>query len=436
MEAINSVLSGIFLPALLIFCGIWFAVKLRFFFILHPVRLCNCLMKKSHKGGVSPFRALTVALAGTLGVGNMAGVATAITAGGAGAIFWMWVSALCAMSIKYIEVKLALETRIKSGGAWHGGATYYIRRIIKGKAGWGIGCVFAILCGGNALLTGNVVQVNAACSAAVWVNPLIIGAIVGICGVWVASGGGKRVSGATVAIIPLLSAVYMVLCLAIIFNNISRLPQIFSEIIEGAFSTRSVGGGIGGYVMTRAMRFGVIRGIFSNEAGCGTSPTAHAQADAESPHQQGCFGIFEVFADTIVLCTMTGVVILLCGDSSLDGIPLTLYAFESLAGAWAAKIIAVSINLFAFATVISQSSYGLEAIGFLGGGKWIKRLYLLLIFSASVTGSVISAEIMWQAADLLVSAMTTINVLCLCKYMCGIRGSVPLIQKAQDTKVS
>ena len=133
MEALNSILSGIIVPFLLIFCGVWFAVKIRFFFILHPVKLCNCLMQRSDKGGVSPFRALTMALAGTLGVGNMAGVATAIFAGGAGALFWMWISALCAMSIKYIEVKLALETRIRRGGEWHGGAMYYIRDVIKGK---------------------------------------------------------------------------------------------------------------------------------------------------------------------------------------------------------------------------------------------------------------------------------------------------------------
>ncbi len=347
----------------------------------------------------------------------MAGVATAIVAGGAGALFWMWISAICAMSIKYIEVKAALETRERRNGEWRGGAMYYIKGIIKGRLGGVLASSFAVLCGANALLTGNIVQVNAACGAVSGVNPLYIGVIVGILGVLVVVGGGKRVSGATIAIIPLLTAVYMIICLAIIFNNYERLPQVFSEIIKGAFSLQSFGGGVGGFVMLRAMRFGVTRGIFSNEAGCGTSPTAHAQANAISPHHQGCFGIFEVFADTIVLCTMTGFVILLCGDCTLDGIPLTLYAFEALAGAWASKIIAVSIVLFAFATVISQSAYGLVAVDFLSENQKLRAVYLLMIFISSVIGAVISSQAMWQIADFIVSLMTAVNVLCLGWFM-------------------
>ena len=236
MEEINSILSGIIVPLLLIVSGIWFGSRLRFFYILHPIKLCKCLLEESGEGGVSPFRALTMALAGTLGVGNMAGVATAIVAGGAGALFWMWISAICAMSIKYIEVKAALETREMRNGEWRGGAMYYIKRIIKGRIGGVLASSFAILCGVNALLTGNIVQVNAACGAVSEVNPLYIGVIVGILGGLVVVGGGKRVSGATIAIIPLLTAVYMIICLAIIFNNYYRLPQVFGEIIKGAFS--------------------------------------------------------------------------------------------------------------------------------------------------------------------------------------------------------
>ncbi len=417
METINSILSGFIVPVLLIICGIWFAFRLHFFYILHPVKLCRCLGESSGEEGVSPFRALTVALAGTLGVGNMAGVATAIVAGGAGALFWMWISALCAMSIKYIEVKLALETREKKNGEWRGGAMYYIKKAAGGKFGGAVASAFAVMCAANALLTGNIVQVNSACAAISEIDPLWIGAAVGILGMWVAAGGGKRVSGATVAIIPFLSVVYMIICLAVIFNNIERIPTVFSEIVRGAFSFRSVGGGVGGFMMVRAMRFGVTRGIFSNEAGCGTSPTAHAQANAKSPHHQGCFGIFEVFADTIVLCTMTGLVILLCRERGLDGIPLTLYAFESLAGGWASKIIAVSVVLFALATVISQSAYGLVSLDFLGGGKTVRTVYLMLIPAASVGGALISADSMWQIADFIVSLMTAVNIVCLGWYM-------------------
>ncbi len=427
MDTINSILSGIIVPFLLIVCGIWFAGKLKFFYILHPIKVMKCLGEASNEGGVSPFRALTVALAGTLGVGNMAGVATAISAGGAGALFWMWVSAICAMSIKYIEVKLAMETRKTKNGEWRGGAMYYIKKILRGRFGKAAASVFALMCAANALLTGNIVQVNSACAAVSKLNPLWIGIIIGILGMWIAAGGGKRVSSATVTLIPILSAIYMILCLAIIFNNLSDIPQILSKIISEAFSLRAIGGGIGGYTMVRAIRFGVTRGIFSNEAGCGTSPTAHAQANAKSSHHQGCFGIFEVFADTIVLCTMTGIVILLCGDTFLDGIPLTLYAFRTLAGDWAESIIAVSIVLFALATVISQSSYGLISLDFLGVNL-IKRLYLLSIPAASVIGALISAEAMWQIADLTVSLMTFINIICLAIYIKrGCYGEQPLL---------
>ena len=416
MEEINSVLSGILLPTLLIICGIWFGARLRFFYIFHPIKLAKCLGETSGEGGVSPFRALTVALAGTLGVGNMAGVATAIVAGGAGALFWMWISALCAMSIKYMEVKLAIETREKQADGWRGGAMYYIRKIFGGRLGKALASFFALMCAANSLLTGNIVQVNSAC-AAIEMDSIYVGLITGIVSMWIAAGGGRRISGATVAIIPILSAVYMMICLAVIFNNIERIPQVLGRVISEAFSFRCVSGGISGFVTVRAMRFGVTRGIFSNEAGCGTSPTAHAQANTKSPHHQGCFGIFEVFADTIVLCTMTGLVILLCGEISLDGIPLTLYAFRTLAGAWAERIIAASIVLFAFATVIGQASYGLVSLDFLRGGRRARTVYLLLIPASTILGAIISAEFMWQIADLIVSVMTIVNVLSLSVYM-------------------
>ncbi len=416
MEQVNAILSGIILPIILIICGIWFGIKLRFFYIFHPAKLCKCLLEPSGKEGISPFRALTVALAGTLGVGNMAGVATAISAGGAGALFWMWISALCAMSIKYIEVYLAVETRERKLSQWRGGAMYYIGNIFSGRGGKVCAAFFAFLCVANSLLTGNIVQVNAAC-AAIELDGVYLGVAIGILGMWLAMGGGKRISGATVAIIPVLSAVYMIICLAVIFNNIESIGQILHNIISEAFSFKSVSGGVGGFVIMRAIRFGVTRGIFSNEAGCGTSPTAHAQAEAKSSHHQGCFGIFEVFADTIVLCTMTGFVILLCGETELDGIPLTLYAFRALAGEWAEKIIAISVLLFAFATVIGQASYGLVAVEYLTCGKWGKRLYLFMIPVCSVSGAIISAELMWQTADFIVSLMTVINVIGLSFYV-------------------
>ena len=337
METINGFLSGILMPVLLMGAGIWFAVQLRFFYILHPIRFCRTLADAHKGGGVSPVRALSQALAGTLGVGNMAGVATAIVAGGPGAILWMWISALCAMSVKYAEVRLAVEHRRDGDGGFFGGAMYYIKDIFGKKLpmlGAAVGGGFAVLCMVNSLLTGNIVQMHAAASVFPWMPPLILGGIIAALSFVIACGGAGRVSEVTMGLIPFLSGAYMLISVVILIRNGSRIPGVLQDIFSAGLSFHAAAGGVTGFAVNRAIRFGVTRGIFSNEAGCGTSPTAHAAANTKSAHHQGCFGIFEVFADTIVLCTMTALVILLSDGvgRGMDGIPLTLYAYTSLAG--------------------------------------------------------------------------------------------------------
>lgn len=418
MEIINNTLSGFIMPFLLIVCGIAFAVGQKFFFILHPIRFVKTLKDAAAGDGVSPFRALTQALAGTLGVGNMAGVATAITAGGAGAIFWMWVSALCAMSLKYAEVSLGVKCRRKEAGEYYGGAMYYIKdtfsRVLP-KAAPVLGGIFAVLCLTNSLLTGNMVQMKAAASVFDGIPPLILGGIAASLAFIIAAGKARSVSAVTMGLIPPLTAFYIALSLWIIITNADKIPDVISGIMTSAFSMKSIGGGIGGFAICRAVRFGVTRGIFSNEAGLGTSPSAHASAGVKSPHHQGCFGIFEVFADTIVLCTMTAFVILLSDGATrgLDSIPLTLYAYSSLAGSWAGHAIGVSVILFAFATVICQNAYGSVALRYLGGKSVAKYAYLILSAAACIGGTVIPDGSMWQAADLVVSLMTVLNIICL-----------------------
>lgn len=418
METINNFLSGALMPALLIICGFIFAAKQKFFFLLHPIRFVKTLREAAAGDGISPFRALTQALAGTLGVGNMAGVATAITAGGAGAVFWMWISALCAMSLKYAEVSLGVKHRRKDSDGYYGGAMYYIKDTfsnIMPKAAPVLGGIFAMLCLTNSLLTGNIVQMKAAASVFSAVPPLILGGIVGAVSFIIGSGKARRVSAVTVGLIPALSVFYMALSLWIIISNAERLPGVINEIFSTAFSLEGFGGGVGGFAVSRAIRFGVTRGIFSNEAGMGTSPSAHSSANVKSPHHQGCFGIFEVFADTIVLCTMTAFVILLSDGRTrgLDSIPLTVYSYASLAGRWAGAAIGISVILFAFATVICQGAYGSVALKYLGGGSRVRYAYLLLSSAACILGTVIPDGSMWQAADLVISLMTVINIICL-----------------------
>lgn len=434
MEPINGFLSGILMPVLLMGAGIWFAIRLRLFYILHPIRFCRTLADAHKGGGVSPVRALSQALAGTLGVGNMAGVATAIVAGGPGAILWMWISALCAMSVKYAEVRLAVEHRRRGTDGFFGGAMYYIKDIFGKKLpvlGAVAGGGFALLCIANSLLTGNIVQMYAAASVFPWMPPLILGGIIAALSFVIACGGAGRVSEVTMGLIPFLSGAYMLISIVILVRCGNRIPGVLQDIVASGLSFRAAAGGAAGFAVNRAIRFGVTRGIFSNEAGCGTSPTAHAAANTKSAHHQGCFGIFEVFADTIVLCTMTALVILLSDgvEQGMDGIPLTVYAYTALAGRGAGTFIGISVILFAFATVICQTQYGTVAIGYFTQRKAPQRLYLVLCAAASIFGTVISEGLMWQTADLIVSLMTALNVGCL--LWCAKREGVFIRDKEQ-----
>lgn len=433
MENLLSVLCGILTPALLLLAGVWFGVRLRFFYFLHPIRFLKTLRASVSHSGTSPLAALTMALAGTLGVGNIAGVATAIVAGGPGAVLWMLVGALAAMSVKYAEVFLAVRwrrCRTENGKtAYFGGAMYYIRDGLGSRARTAVGrqaaCIaggiFALLCAANALLTGNIVQVHAAASC-MPIPPILFGILFAIPAIAASTGGTHRVSTLTLYLIPTLSVVYIGLSLLLLAANRERIPSVLYRIWEEAWALRPAAGGALGFGVSRAVRFGITRGIFSNEAGCGTSPTAHAAADTPSAHHQGCLGIFEVFADTVLLCTVTALVILLYADGEgLDGIRLSLAAFTQLSGEiggpWLASLsdilLRISIVLFAFATVVCQSCYGVEALRYFLPGPAAKRIYLTLSAGAILIGSVISPGAMWQIADLVISLMTCLNVVCL-----------------------
>lgn len=415
LESINSLLSGSVLPAVLIFTGIYLGARQRFYCILHPVRFIKDLKAAGTGGGTSPFKALSTALAGTLGVGNISGVATAVSAGGAGAVFWMWISALCAMSVKYAEVYLAVLYRKENGGKKKGGAPYYIKEGLSKYFGKrraaALALFFAFLLVTNSLLTGNLVQVNAAVSAGGEIPPWAVALAFGICTLVVVGGGASRVGDFTVKTIPVLSAVYIALSLFIIFSNFQLVPGVFREIFRGAFRLPAAVGGICGYGMKEAVRYGVTRGVFSNEAGCGTAPTAHAAADTKSPHHQGCFGIFEAFCDTIVLCTMTAVIILMADVKGCDGIALSVKSYGFFGGGAAQIIIAASVIIFALATVICQAYYGIEALSFISGGKRLKYLYLACSFAVTIAGAYIAPAVMWQIADLQIAVMTIINTL-------------------------
>ena len=425
LERINGVLCGQLLPAAVLLGGLFFTVLLRFSPILHPIRCFKGMIDGAKESGGSPFKAVTLALAGTLGVGNIVGVASALIVGGAGSIFWMILSGLLVMAVKYAEVVLAVEHREceKKGGktVFFGGAPYYIRqgmRGILGKRGATVlGGVFAILCIGNSFITGTILQVNAARAALPMLPSLSFALFFALAVLPVLRRGEEAISDFTVVTVPFFTLLYVGISLFILFKNLPLVPTILRDIIHEAFDTRAAAGGFLGFSVSAGMRYGIARGLLSNEAGCGTAPIAHASAKVSSPHKQGLWGIFEVFVDTVLLCTLTALVILSSFTeripTEISALDLVVRAFACEAGEAAGGIVRVSILFFAYATVLCQYFYGIRSLTYISGRLLARRVYTLLFVVIIMTGATIASELMWQISDLIVSLLTLINMLCL-----------------------
>ena len=415
---LGELLNGILLPFSLTVCGVFLAFRIRLFRVLSPVGFIKDLKSAGAGGGTTPFVSLCTALAGTLGVGNIAGVATAIGSGGPGAVFWMWMGSLVSTAVKYGEVTLAVKFRQYSKDGFYGGTPYTIRDGLSCRIGRRpaavLGGVFAALCVTNSLVMGNLIQSNSAASITEDGRIRVIICLLLAAGVTaVAVSGPGKIGKVTSTLIPVLSLVYVALSVYVIVSNAFLLPTAFRDIISGAFCLRAAAGGAAGVGMKEAIRFGVTRGIFSNEAGCGTSPTAHAAANVDSPHKQGCFGIFEVIIDTPVLCTMTAAVVLLgrlkYGITGNGGVGDTLFVFGKLAGPCAYFITGVSVFLFAYATVIAQLYYGRIALGYLTHSRFAGNAFSVLTVALSAIGGFVEPAILWPIADSVVGLMTVIN---------------------------
>lgn len=403
------VLSGVILPFFLLGAGAYFAV------LLAP-RLLK--QKKHNSRGKGSAQALAVALAGTLGVGNIAGVASAIALGGAGAVFWMWVSALLATFVKYAEVVLAVRyRRLDRAGQAHGGAPYYMKNAFGGRLGQVLGAFFAVLCLGCMFTLGGVVQ-SAAASEALWkafsVPPALTGAALGLGACLVLWQGRAGVERACTVLVSVVCVLFAAGSLAAILMRAEALPAAFSAIFKGAFSTESAASGAIGFFTSRAVRYGVARGIVSNEAGCGTAPIAHAAAKVASPRDQGVWGIVEVFVDTILLCTMTALVILTSATPPVagGGMAYAIAAYEAILGSAAAPLLAVSVLIFAFATVLCWAHYGTESLYALTG-KANNRILPLFVALACLLGALAAPSLVWDVTDLILAAMTILNLVAL-----------------------
>ena len=421
LEIINLYLGGITVPILLIFCGVFFTVRLKFFYILHPIRLTRSLLQGS-KNGISSISAVTLALAGTLGVGNIVGVSSAISLGGFGAIFWMWMSAIAAMALKYAETVLAIVHRKqRADGSYIGGAMYYIHvffnKLSLPRTGKLVSGIFAVCFMGCALTMGSMLQSSAISSAldgVVGIPPAVTGTALALLTVAVIFRGQSRMLSVTSFLVPIMSAVYIILSLAVILKNLNGVGNAFYLIFSSAFSMRSAIGGIGGWGIMTAIRYGVMRGLISNEAGCGTAPTAHSIASCECPAKQGLWGIFEVFVDTVVLCTLTALAVMLEYDSASlydgDFMMMTVSAFSASLGHFSEYLIALSVLCFGFATVICWSHYGSVCVEYFTNRPIAVRLFYIAIACCVFLGATLPSSTAWLLSDLLMGIMTVINL--------------------------
>lgn len=410
-----SVICGILSPATLLLGGAFFAVRLRGFAIFHPLRFFRTV--KDSDGG---FSGLSLALAGTLGVGNIVGVVNALRLGGAGAVFWMWICALLASYLKYAEAYFAVKYRESDDSGIHGGAYYYIRKAFSGRLGRMLSVIFCLGFFGNTLATGCAMQASAVIDGIITVLPLpkiLLSLILTLTVAWAVIFGIERISKLTGVLVPIMTAVYLTLSLTVIFMNIAELPTVLLSIWEGAFSTRGALFGIGSFCFTEAMRCGVMRGLLSNEAGCGSSATAHATEKGSTPHRQGCMGIAEVGADTLIMCTVTALAVLCTGADPTHFTTDVLCAVESYAlcgGRIFAVISAVCIATFGYASLICFAGYGGECLHFLLPDGKIKKTataaFLTVYFSLTLISPYINMEATLLCADISMSIMALINV--------------------------
>ena len=439
IKSVNSVVNNFIwgVPAMICIIGVGLLLSVRTKFL--QIRKFPYAMKQTigkifdkkdaSDGAMTPFQAVCTALAGTVGTGNIAGVAGAIAIGGPGAVFWMWISALLGMCTKFSEVTLAVHFREKNAvGDWVGGPMYYIKNGLKKHWHW-LAFLFALFGVLTVFGTGNATQVNTITTAidsallnfniipesSTKVVNLVIGIIVAILVAMILLGGVKRIGRVTERLIPFMALLYIVLAFGVIILNIDRVPGVFHSIIDGAFHPASVTGGIVGSFFL-SMKKGVARGIFSNEAGLGTGSIAHACADTGEPVKQGMFGIFEVFTDTILICTLTAMVILCSGIpvgyGADAGAELTISGFTTTYGNWVSIFTAIALCCFAFSTIIGWGLYGSRCMEYLSSEKWVKP-FMVIYALVAIVGATMDLGMLWSIAETFNGLMAIPNLIAL-----------------------
>lgn len=421
---INGVVWGPLMLALILGVGLFLSIGLKLMPIL-KIGMGFRLMFDGTKakegeekeGEIPPFQALMTALSATVGTGNIAGVATAIVLGGPGALFWMWMSALVGMATKYSEAVLAVKFReVDDQGNYAGGPMYYIKNGLGSKWAW-LGTVFASFGCIAAFGAGNTVQANSMAdvlradfSIPTWITGLVIMVLVGL----VLIGGVRRIGRVAAALVPFMTIFYLVAGLSALLFNAAAVPEAFMLVVESAFTPVAAKGGFAGAAVWAAIRFGVARGIFSNEAGLGTAPIAHASAQTKEPVRQGLIAMLGTFIDTIIICSITGLTIISAGvwTSGISGAALTSAAFTNSVPVVGEYVVPFALAIFAFTTILGWSYYGERCAEFLFGTKAIKPYRVLWVIVIPV-GAVVSLDFVWLLADTLNAMMAIPNLIAL-----------------------
>ena len=411
----NYILWTYILVAMLLGCALWFSFKTKFVqfrMISEMVRLLGDSTAKidGHEKHISSFQAFTISLASRVGTGNLAGVATAITVGGPGAVFWMWIIALLGASSAFVESTLAQLFKVKSKHSYIGGPAYYMEKGLKKR--W-MGIIFAILITITFGFAFNSVQSNTICAAfdsAFNIPPIYMGIGITLLTIIIIFGGVHWIANVSSILVPIMALGYILLALFIVISNITHLPEIFGLIIKSAFGLeQAVGGGIGAALMQ-----GIKRGLFSNEAGMGSAPNAAATAHVTHPAKQGFIQALGVFTDTLLICTCTAFIILFSGknlNSGLDGIQLTQAALNSQIGNIGSTYIAVAILFFAYSSILGNYYYGETNIRFITKRKAVIHIYRILVGGMVFFGSIASLKLVWNLADITMALMAICNLI-------------------------
>lgn len=424
IEQASDILWNSLLLFLLVGTGVFFTIRLRgvqlrrFGEGFHRVFGNFTLRgKKADDQGMSSFQALATAIAAQVGTGNITGCATALVSGGPGALFWVWVSAFFGMATIYAEAVLAQRYRTTVNGKVTGGPAYYIRAAFKGTFGKVLAGVFSVLIILALGFMGNMVQSNSIGDAfhnAFGMSHLAVGIVVAVIAAFIFLGGVQRIAAVTEKIVPIMAAFYIVGCVVILVMNYKTLPNAFTQIFVLAFNPQAMAGGVAGVTVQQAMRFGVARGLFSNEAGMGSTPHAHALAKVNHPREQGAVAILGVFIDTFVVLTLTGLVLITSGliPEGLTGTSLTQAAFSQAFGGFGPVFIAICMFFFAFSTIIGWYFFGQSNFKALFGEKALP-VYSLTVVVFILVGSTLKVDLVWAMADFFNGLMAVPNLLAL-----------------------